>query len=52
MNNIHDQKWGGYRMYLSELNLYNFRRFKTKENDEPGLTVKFHPGVKCNCWRK
>lgn len=32
-------------MILSEVNLWNFRKFRVEEGEEPGLSVKFHKGL-------
>ena len=32
-------------MILSEVNLWNFRKFHVLENGNPGLQVKFHKGL-------
>ena len=31
-------------MIVSELKLYNFRKFKSNDN-EPGLSITFHKGI-------
>ena len=32
-------------MILSQMKLWNFRKFKNKENEEAGLVVNFHKGL-------
>jgi len=32
-------------MFLSELKIYNFRKFGTKEDGSPGLYLRFNPGL-------
>ncbi|WP_407895663.1 ATP-dependent nuclease [Lacticaseibacillus sp. N501-2] len=32
-------------MFLQSINLYNFRKFVATRDGQPGLTVKFHPGL-------